>query len=597
MIFFRRTCVKKFFTMENLKSFGLSFTGRRQNNEDAFLIHQINKDFRFFAVADGMGGAEGGEIASNEVLRKIKEFLTESDESLTEVTDLKPLLVKLFQFAQEAIHEIINTRTELKGMGSTLTAMLLYKDHYVWGNIGDCRIFRVENNQINQITEDHTYIQEYNKTHEEPLSPGIVKQYGNVITRVIDGGKDLPDIFPDNEDSLKIPENSLFILCSDGLITDKAGDQSKDLLEIVKGTKDLNTAAEQLIAHAFDKNSTDNITVVLIENGQIKRRKKGKRNKYIYPPRENIIKHSDKSVKKLIHRLRFPLILLLTGIIIASLCYSAYLFFWKENQTISKNSPALKSTTKKEKSKNAESINSVNKTDKFEQITFSKNEVLEYKKKNCKAVAGLLCLTLSSKSDSARLWAFRSILSPISTYLSHWMVEISLIDTLLGKEYSINGLETAIKTDLLKIVRSQKTFPFGTGGTIIDSINKTSFIKIDYSKAVKELRLISDTAVFAKEAGFKMSAYLMQSYPDIKEKISTIFKKAERALQMKYIVLYDKKGELLISKGSSPDKDIKAENVQDFYAQFIPSADNTILDISILTTDKQYVLRMGFKIK
>ena len=304
--------------MINIKTTGYSFIGRRKNNEDNYSIFHPNKKTCLVLVADGMGGTEGGEIASKLVIDKAEKIITEhcSQDKISS-KNLKQIIEEIFSEAQKVVASKINESQELMGMGTTLCCILIYENAYVWGNLGDCRIYFLSNGSINQITEDHTFIQAFINEHGYPI-PKYIQDKSNLITRSINGGSDKPDIFPLGNEFEELAEGELFLLCSDGLITDKSAIDNSIFSDYIFGGENIDKSAKYLISNAFHEGSTDNITVVIVLNGVYKR-KKIRIKKWHYPPLEK-----KKISPKLLKRKKNRLFILSSFLLISIL---AVLFF------------------------------------------------------------------------------------------------------------------------------------------------------------------------------------------------------------------------------------------------------------------------------
>ena len=272
--------------MGKLNYFAESFTGRRKNNQDACDVYDLGNDSYLLAVADGMGGSVGGQVASKLVIDYCREFFTKEFEKDVTPDNLKEILRQGLSKLQTAIYEKIRAESELTGMGTTLTCVLVQGDKYVWGNIGDSRTYLLNSEKIEQISVDHTYIQDYKKENDGPIPQSILDQYSHYLTKALDGGGDSADIFPENSDYETLKEGDGFLLCSDGLISNKVETDNSLLHNYIKASESLDEAAKNLISSAYYDGSNDNISVVLAEYGRIKREKIKVRN-FAYPPREN----------------------------------------------------------------------------------------------------------------------------------------------------------------------------------------------------------------------------------------------------------------------------------------------------------------------
>lgn len=302
-----------------------SFVGRRDYNQDNCCAKKIKEGIYFLAVADGMGGTSGGGIASQLVLDGALKIIKEEYESDVLPEEMKEILERIFLSAQKIIAEHINKEPHLAGMGTTLTCLLIHNDKYAWANIGDSRIYKLLNGDIEQITIDHSYVQDYLKDSNEALPASVLKKYGNYLKKALDGGSDNADIFPKDKEFYSIKEEDIFLLCSDGLITDKILGNNTIIRDYILSSRNLKDAAEQLIALAFHSGSTDNISVVLASFGTYNK-EKIKVQRIVYPPSEN-------SSNTLMNRIKLPKLssIIATAIVLFGILL-AYLIGTKPNQ-------------------------------------------------------------------------------------------------------------------------------------------------------------------------------------------------------------------------------------------------------------------------
>lgn len=247
---------------------GLTVKGRRNENQDSILHFQPSADTFFLAVADGMGGAAGGGVASSEVLNLAYHYMQDEFGHTQHPKDLKGVLSELYRRAHQLIREKAQLDPDLEGLGTTLACVLAQGNQFVVGNLGDSRTYLLRADQLYQCSIDHTYISELQKERPgEPIDPNFVSAYGHIVTKTLDGGNEPPDLFPPEHPGFALAAGDLLVLCSDGLITDKgAGPQM--LSQQLQNTRDLKTAAESLVSEALEAGSMDNISVVLarVEN-------------------------------------------------------------------------------------------------------------------------------------------------------------------------------------------------------------------------------------------------------------------------------------------------------------------------------------------
>ena len=228
------------------RSTGLSHPGRRRRrNEDAWVCHPP-----LFAVADGMGGARGGEIASRVAATALGEAVDGSGETR---------VVALIQEANRQVYERAREDSDASGMGTTITVALFENGIVSIGHVGDSRAYLIRDRKVDQLTEDHSLVAELVRSGR--LSPEEAESHPqrSVITRAL--GTD-PDVDVDSF-SVEAKPGDLFLICSDGL-TSMVGDE--EILDVVEPRRDdLDAAAKELVAEANRSGGEDNITVVFFE--------------------------------------------------------------------------------------------------------------------------------------------------------------------------------------------------------------------------------------------------------------------------------------------------------------------------------------------
>jgi len=224
-----------------------SDTGRkRRRNEDAYVVQPP-----LFAVADGMGGAQAGEVAS----RLAVEALADDDGG----TGGESRVLQLIQEANRRVYEHQGSNSDTSGMGTTMTVALVEDGIVTIGHVGDSRAYLVRDGAVDQLTEDHSLVAELIRSGK--LSPEEAESHPqrSVITRAL--GSD-PDVDVDTF-TVEAQPGDVFLLCSDGL-TSMVGDES--ILEAVEGHRgDLDGAASELVQRANRAGGEDNITVVCFE--------------------------------------------------------------------------------------------------------------------------------------------------------------------------------------------------------------------------------------------------------------------------------------------------------------------------------------------
>jgi serine/threonine protein phosphatase PrpC len=242
---------------------GLTDVGRkRTHNEDSFALVEPEA---LYLVADGMGGHSSGEVASRMAIDTMSEFFqaTSADPEATWPYKMDKTrgyeenrLVTGIKLANRRIFEASRREARLHGMGTTMVALLVARDGCLIGHVGDSRVYRLRGNALDQLTEDHSLLNDYMKmkqmTQEEidhfPHKNVIVRALGMKETVKVDAIQDMPQ------------PGDTYIMCSDGL----SGPLSdNDIRETVLAHKDLGQAAQALIDKANGNGGPDNITVVM----------------------------------------------------------------------------------------------------------------------------------------------------------------------------------------------------------------------------------------------------------------------------------------------------------------------------------------------
>jgi PPM family protein phosphatase len=235
-----------------LRSAARSETGLvRGGNEDAGWAGQ-----RLLIVADGMGGHVAGEVASSVAVASIAPLDGRVDTS-ADASDLADLLSAAISEAEDRIGAMVDADPELEGMGTTLTAFLIQGE---WGaliHVGDSRAYRLRGNTFEQLTRDHTLVQEL--IEQGRLSPADAASHPqrSVMTQALMGRRDLsPDL---TLHELHLGDR--FLLCSDGL----SGFVSQEQLRLGLAAENPTDAVNTLVAMAHGAGAPDNVTVVVAD--------------------------------------------------------------------------------------------------------------------------------------------------------------------------------------------------------------------------------------------------------------------------------------------------------------------------------------------
>jgi PPM family protein phosphatase len=233
------------------RSAGVTDTGRkRRRNEDSYVVAPP-----LFAVADGMGGAQAGEVASKLAAAALED--TDHGQLRGEEG-----VVALIQEANRRVYERSNEDPAASGMGTTMTVALVEDSDVRIGHVGDSRAYLVRDGRMEQLTEDHSLVNELMKSGK--LSPEEAETHPqrSVITRAL--GTD-PDVDVDTY-TLEAQPGDLFLLCSDGLTSMVPEETILEVLE--RNRRDLDQAARELVKAANRGGGEDNITVIAFEIGE-----------------------------------------------------------------------------------------------------------------------------------------------------------------------------------------------------------------------------------------------------------------------------------------------------------------------------------------
>lgn len=224
-----------------------SHTGRqRRSNEDAYLARSP-----VFVVADGMGGAQAGEVASGLAVDTFEGGLGAASSGSAE-----ELLAERVLEANARIHAMSREQPERAGMGTTLTAAHVGAHEVAIAHVGDSRAYRLRGGEFERLTEDHSLVEEMRRRGQLTAEEADEHPQRSVITRAL--GPE-PDVRVDTL-SWRGEAGDVYLLCSDGLTSMVSEPR---VAEIVRAAKDLDDAGRSLIAAANDAGGRDNITVIL----------------------------------------------------------------------------------------------------------------------------------------------------------------------------------------------------------------------------------------------------------------------------------------------------------------------------------------------
>jgi PPM family protein phosphatase len=227
----------------------------RSGNEDNFAVH-ANGDRGLFIVADGMGGHAAGEVASEMAVQIIEREL-QGIQNLDDRT-VAETVAEALRKANRNIHDRTITEVDKQGMGTTASVLLISRLKYLIGQVGDSRVYRLRDGALQQLTKDHSYVQE--QVDAGFLTPEQARYhpYSNVITRCVGASPEVePDIYAG-----EAKVGDLFLVASDGL-TGMVDDRRLQMLLMSRAEPERKVHA--LISEANGRGGLDNITAIVVQ--------------------------------------------------------------------------------------------------------------------------------------------------------------------------------------------------------------------------------------------------------------------------------------------------------------------------------------------
>ena len=242
-----------------IKAYAKSDKGNvRETNEDYFYISNSLDQIQLFLLADGMGGYNGGEIASQLAIQTAKNYIENNFKDIEKDRDsIIQLLGSSMEYANMVVYEKAKENPELQGMGTTLEICLIYNNKAYIGHVGDSRIYRVRKQFIRKLTQDHSYVQKLVKEGTITKEQAEHHPQKNMLMKALGCNAFVePDVMVKG-----FLKDDILIMCSDGL-TNLV--EQETLYEMA--TKNIEQATKDLVQLAKDRGGYDNITVVIIKN-------------------------------------------------------------------------------------------------------------------------------------------------------------------------------------------------------------------------------------------------------------------------------------------------------------------------------------------
>ena len=227
----------------------------RNGNEDSALINGA-----LIAVADGMGGHAGGEVASKVAITTLAQILPLLNNNEMDSESLEDFLLTSLLEVDHEIGETAAANDRLSGMGTTLTALALYREIVYVLHAGDSRAYRLRGKELTQLTKDHSVVQELIDSGAITETEAFIHPQRSVLTNVLMGQGNMTPLLI----AYEVKPGDKFLLCSDGLNTVVSNDEIKAGLI---SANSIENAIDNLIALTYERGAPDNVTIVVAEVG------------------------------------------------------------------------------------------------------------------------------------------------------------------------------------------------------------------------------------------------------------------------------------------------------------------------------------------
>ena len=239
-----------------MKSYSITDVGQKRT---------VNQDFVFtsetpvgnlpnlFVVADGMGGHKAGDFASSYAVEVLLSTIREDENS----NPVKIIRAAIENANTQLLREASDNET-MSGMGTTMVLVTIVVHYAYVANVGDSRLYLVDENKISQITKDHSLVEEMVRMGEISRDDARNHPDKNIITRALGAGRDVDVDFFD----IRLTPGDILLLCSDGL-SNMVPDE--DIRQVIRTSETLEETGRRLVSMANDNGGRDNIAVVLVE--------------------------------------------------------------------------------------------------------------------------------------------------------------------------------------------------------------------------------------------------------------------------------------------------------------------------------------------
>jgi len=242
-----------------IKAYAKTDVGKvRENNQDYYYISDSLDQVQLFMLADGMGGYNGGEIASKLAIQTAKSYI---ETNFKDIEKDKESIIQLvgssIEYANMVVYEKAKESKELEGMGTTLEICLIYNNRAFIGHVGDSRIYRIRKEFMRKLTQDHSYVQKLVKDGTITQEEAVHHPQKNMLMKALGCNAFVePDVMVKG-----FLKDDILIMGSDGLTNMVP---QEEMFRLAK--KDIEQAPKELVQIANNNGGYDNITVIVIKN-------------------------------------------------------------------------------------------------------------------------------------------------------------------------------------------------------------------------------------------------------------------------------------------------------------------------------------------
>ena len=228
----------------------------RQVNQDRVCVLKNSDDELFAVVCDGMGGTNGGNLASSTAVKIISERISSSYRQGMSFSSIKNMFMSAIIAANVSVYDMSKENPELSGMGTTVVVAIVANERVYVAHAGDSRAYILTSGKLHQLTKDHSFVQEMVDSGKLTADEAREDPRKNLITRALGVSEDLQIDFCEED----ISENDVLLICTDGLTNYVEPEEIYELTEDGKFYE----FAERLVNRANNNGGGDNITVVTV---------------------------------------------------------------------------------------------------------------------------------------------------------------------------------------------------------------------------------------------------------------------------------------------------------------------------------------------